>query len=98
MKHKEIHERVATGTMLYSVAFGKVIKSRFRLSEVHTSYTGDRTYYTVLEEEHSKQVWVDHSANEWFLSKGEAVTWGIQELKKRIDEWQSQMRMLEKER
>jgi hypothetical protein len=51
----------------------------------------------VLEEEHSKQTWVDHGANEWFLTKGEAVKWGIASLEKRINEWQKQMIALKKE-
>lgn len=98
MTHQEIHERVQPGTLLYSTAFGgQVLKGRFKLTEVHTNYTGERTYYTVLEEEHSKQTWVDHGANEWFLTKEEAVKWGIASLEKRINEWQKQMTALKKE-
>jgi hypothetical protein len=97
MTHQQIHESVAPGTTLFSVSCGRVLKANFKLTEVHTNYTGERTYYTVLEEEHSKQTWVDHGANEWFLTKGEAVKWGIASLEKRINEWQKQMIALKKE-
>ena len=53
MTHQEIHERVQPGTLLYSTFCGQVQKARFKLTEVHTNYTGDRQYYTVLEEENS---------------------------------------------
>jgi hypothetical protein len=97
MTHQQIHESVAPGTTLFSVSCGRVLKANFKLTEVHTNYTGERTYYTVLEEEHSKQTWVDHGANEWFLTKEEAVKWGIASLEKRINEWQKQMTALKKE-
>jgi hypothetical protein len=97
MTHQQIHESVAPGTTLFSVSCGRVLKANFKLTEVHTNYTGERTYYTVLEEEHSKQTWVDHGANEWFLTKEEAVKWGIASLEKRINEWQKQMIALKKE-
>lgn len=98
MTHQEIHERVQPGTLLYSTAFGgQVLKGRFKLTEVHTNYTGDRQYYTVLEEENSKQTWVDRGANEWFLTKKEAVEHGIKELEKRVNEWQNSIAKLKKE-
>lgn len=97
MTHQEIHESVAPGTTLFSVSCGRVLKANFKLTEVHTNYTGDRQYYTVLEEEHSKQTWVDRGANEWFLTKKEAVEHGIKELEKRVNEWQQNIAKLKKE-
>ena len=97
MTHQEIHERVQPGTLLYLTFCGQVQKARFKLTEVHTSYVGERTYYTVLEDEHSKQTWVDRGANEWFLTKEEAVKHGIKELEKRVNEWQANIAKLKKE-
>lgn len=97
MTHQEIHERVQPGTLLYSTFCGQVQKARFKLTEVHTNYTGDRQYYTVLEEENSKQTWVDRGANEWFLTKKEAVEHGIKELEKRVNEWKQNIAKLKKE-
>ena len=98
MTHQQIHEQVQPGTLLYSTTFGGVVLTgRFKLTEVHTNYTGERTYYTVLEEEHSKQTWVDRGANEWFLTKEEAVKHGIKELEERVNEWQTSIAKLKKE-
>lgn len=98
MTHKEIHEKVAPGMCLFSVFCGKVMKAWFKLTEVQTNYTGERTYYTVLESEDTHQVWVDRSANEWFKTKEEAVQWGIAQLEKRVNEWQTQITSLKKEK
>lgn len=98
MTHKEIYEKVAPGMCLFSVFCGKVLKAWYKMTEVHTNYSGDRTCYTVLESEGTHNVWVDHSANEWFKTKEEAVQWGIAQLEKRVNEWQTQITLLKKEK
>lgn len=89
MKHYEILNQVKPGSTIYSFNFDNIIDAKYKSTEVHTSYTGERTYYTVLEQLPSHTIWVDHSQNEWFMTKKEAIEWGIKQLNKRINEWQT---------
>ena len=98
MTHQEIHNKVQPGTILYSTGCGMVLKAKFKLTEVHTNYTGERTYYSVLDALPGCNTFTDHGANEWFLTKEEAIQHGISQLKKKISEWESQIRKLEKEK
>lgn len=96
MKHSEIFDKVKPGTTIYSTAQGHLLTAMYKLTEVHTQYTGERTYYTVLESLPAHSVFTDHGANEWFLTKEEAIKHGIECLEKKISEWQVQISRLKK--
>ena len=85
MTHEQIHGNIKPDTTIYSVSFGMLLEYKFKLTEVHTNYDGSRTYYSVLTDK-SGVTWCDHSTNEWFTTKEEALKWGIEREKKIIAE------------